>query len=78
MCKHVAAVLYGIGTRFDENPALFFILRNVDVDELISKAVVQKSEKLLSKSGRKSGRVIEEDDLSAMFGVEMDETSSDD
>jgi uncharacterized Zn finger protein len=56
MCKHVAAALYGVGTRLDENPALFFVLRNVDVGELISKAIVQKSENLLSKSGRKSGR----------------------
>lgn len=76
MCKHVAAALYGVGTRLDENPALFFVLRNVDVDELISKAIVQKSETLLSKSGRKSGRIIEGNDLSAMFGIEIDETSA--
>jgi len=74
MCKHVAAALYGVGTRLDENPALFFVLRNVDVDELISKAIVQKSETLLSKSGRKSGRIIEGNDISAMFGIEIDET----
>lgn len=76
MCKHVAAALYGAGTRLDENPALFFVLRNVDVDELISKAIVQKSENLLSKSGRKSGRIIEGNDLSAMFGIEMDEIAA--
>ncbi len=76
MCKHVAAALYGVGTRLDENPALFFVLRNVNVDELISKAIVQKSETLLSKSGRKSGRVIEGNNLSAMFGIEMDEISA--
>lgn len=76
MCKHVAAALYGVGTRLDENPALFFVLRNVNVDELISKAIVQKSETLLSKSGRKSGRIIEGNDLSAMFGIEMDEISA--
>lgn len=76
MCKHVAAVLYGVGTRLDENPALFFVLRNVNVDKLISKAIIQKSETLLSKSGRKSGRIIEGNDLSAMFGIEMDEISA--
>jgi uncharacterized Zn finger protein len=31
MCKHVAAVLYGVGTRLDEDPALFFVLRNVNI-----------------------------------------------
>ncbi len=73
MCKHIAAALYGVGARLDENPALFFTLRNVNIDELISKAVVQKSETLLNKSGRKSKRVIESDDLSAMFGIEMED-----
>ncbi len=27
MCKHVAAVLYGVGARLDERPELFFTLR---------------------------------------------------
>src|SRR5689334_8221238 len=30
MCKHVAAVLYGIGSRLDTNPELLFHLRGVD------------------------------------------------
>ena len=29
MCKHVAAVLYGIGARLDQDPALLFRLRGV-------------------------------------------------
>lgn len=32
---HVAAVLYGVGARFDENPLLFFELRGLDVGRLI-------------------------------------------
>lgn len=72
MCKHVAAVLYGIGSRLDENPLLFFILRNVDVEELISKAISQKSETLLKKSRKKSDRVIENGDISSLFGIEME------
>ena len=35
MCKHVAAVLYGIGARFDRQPELLFRLRGVDETELI-------------------------------------------
>jgi len=72
MCKHVAAVLYGIGTRLDNNPGLFFVLRNVNIDELISKAVSQKSETLIKKSERKSKRAINNDDISDMFGIEID------
>lgn len=74
MCKHVAAALYGVAARLDENPALFFSLRGVGIDELISKALVQKSEKLLARSGRAGRRVIENDDISGMFGIELDDT----
>ena len=35
MCKHVAAVLYGVGARLDEQPELLFVLRGVDHQELI-------------------------------------------
>src|SRR3990172_9218616 len=38
MCKHVAAVLYGVGARLDEKPELFFQLRNVDHADLITAA----------------------------------------
>jgi uncharacterized Zn finger protein len=75
MCKHVAAVLYGVGARLDEDPGLFFVLRTVNMDELVSKAITQKSETLLQKSGRKSSRVIADDDISAMFGIEIEEKS---
>ncbi|CAA7601227.1 Zinc finger SWIM-type profile [Acididesulfobacillus acetoxydans] len=72
MCKHVAAVLYGVGVRLDEDPALFFVLRNLKVEELVTQAIVRKSETLLKKSGRKSGRIIDNGDLAGMFGIEME------
>ena len=34
LCKHLAAVLYGIGARLDDDPGLFFVLRGVDRNEL--------------------------------------------
>ena len=36
MCKHVAAVLYGVGSRLDEQPELLFRLRAVDHSELVA------------------------------------------
>ncbi|MBI3657783.1 MAG: hypothetical protein HY232_15360, partial [Acidobacteria bacterium] len=39
MCKHVAATLYGIGVRLDEDPALFFTLRGVGTSDLITRTV---------------------------------------
>ena len=38
MCKHVAAVLYGVGARLDMKPELFFTLRGVDMQELLTAA----------------------------------------
>jgi len=38
MCKHVAAVLYGIGARLDHQAELLFTLRNVDQQDLIANA----------------------------------------
>src|SRR5439155_16275833 len=39
LCKHIAAVLYGVGTRLDHQPELLFVLRGVDHTELIGQAV---------------------------------------
>lgn len=38
MCKRVAAVLYGVGARIDQEPELLFRLRKVDDLELITSA----------------------------------------
>ena len=38
MCKHVAAVLYGVGARLDVQPELLFRLRRVDAKELVTQA----------------------------------------
>ena len=68
MCKHVAAVLYGIGARLDHQPELLFTLRKVDQQDLIAKAGAD-----LSKKGRRpaGAKVLASDDLSEMFGIEM-------
>ena len=35
MCKHAAAVLYGVGSRLDERPELLFRLRDVVAEDLV-------------------------------------------
>ncbi|MCP4340674.1 MAG: hypothetical protein GY799_17760 [Desulfobulbaceae bacterium] len=72
MCKHVAAALYGIGARFDEDPGLFFKLRGVKTEELIARAVKDKTNKLLAKTKKKSAKVLDDADLSDIFGIDMD------
>lgn len=72
MCKHVAAVLYGVGARLDDDPSLFFVLRKVNINDLISETISKKAQTLLEKSKAKSHRIIEDTDISDMFGIEMD------
>ena len=72
MCKHVAAVLYGVGARLDDDPGLFFVLRNVKIEALISETISKKAETLLEKSKVKSRRVLEDPDISGMFGIELE------
>ena len=74
MCKHVAAVLYGVGARFDHQPELLFRLRGVNEKELIAEA--GKSIPLASKSPLKSSRILDSGDLSGMFGLDMGEAAA--
>src|SRR5215469_17653783 len=65
MCKHVAAVLYGIGTRLDQQPELLFKLHKVDKKELIANAG-----KGLPLGGKVVApeKTLGHEDLSAIFG----------
>jgi uncharacterized Zn finger protein len=67
MCKHVAAVLYGIGARLDERPELLFTLRRVDHSELLSAGGVGPR-----APERREAATIATGDLSEVFGIELD------
>jgi uncharacterized Zn finger protein len=67
MCKHVAAVLYGVGARLDEEPELLFKLRHVDHLDLINKASLKAPTK---RSGKV--KIIKGQDLSNLFGIEIE------
>jgi uncharacterized Zn finger protein len=73
MCKHVAAVLYGIGARLDERPELLFKLRKVDEKDLIAKAGRGLA---LAKTGPAVEKVLSHDGLSELFGLEMEEEAA--
>ena len=68
MCKHIAAVLYGVGARFDAQPELLFQLRKVDAGDLIAKAGRGVP---LSNKGPAADRVLAAEGLSELFGLEM-------
>ena len=65
MCKHVAAVLYGVGNRLDEQPDLLFLLRGVDPAELL---VVD----LVSASSDQGDDALPDEQLSDIFGIDLD------
>lgn len=69
MCKHVAATLYGVGVRLDENPLLFFELRGVDVGRFIDTTLANKVESMLANEGKQSERIMEDEDITELFGV---------
>jgi uncharacterized Zn finger protein len=67
MCKHIAAVFYGIGARLDEQPELLFVLRKVNQQDLVAVAGSD-----LSRPGKmRVGKVLDKGDLSEIFGIEM-------
>lgn len=70
MCKHVAATLYGVGSRLDSRPELLFLLRGVDQNELIGEVFEAVSGQV---AGTKAGD-ISESELSNVFGIEIDAT----
>jgi len=68
MCKHVAAVLYGIGARLDQQPDLLFRLHQVDEKELIAGAGKGLP---LAKDAPAARKVLGGEDLAALFGLDM-------
>jgi uncharacterized Zn finger protein len=77
MCKHVAAVLYGIGARLDREPALLFTLRKVDEEELVGGAGARAAAGLVSRrtKGAPARKVVDEVDLADVFGIDIAPTA---
>lgn len=69
MCKHVAAVLYGVGARLDQSPELLFTLRSVNHEELITQAATATD---LTGKTAAAGPELAESELGAVFGIELD------
>jgi uncharacterized Zn finger protein len=73
MCKHVAAVLYGVGARLDQQPELLFKLRGVDHEDLIDTEAGIASATAGSKSTRNR---LADDTLGDVFGIDLSESDS--
>jgi uncharacterized Zn finger protein len=68
MCKHVAATLYGVGARLDSDPDVLFTLRGVDRAELVSNVGIDLP---LTRGAGQSARVLQDDDVAALFGIDI-------
>ena len=66
MCKHVAAVLYGVGARLDVQPELLFKLRDVEQQDLVTNA----SRRMTKPS---TAKLLDSENLSELFGIEIAE-----
>jgi len=69
MCKHVAAVLYGVGARLDEKPELLFKLRGVKHEELIA---ADAEAALSAATAKGKSKQLAASELSDVFGIELD------
>ncbi|MBF0312882.1 MAG: hypothetical protein HQK52_05670 [Oligoflexia bacterium] len=81
MCKHVAATLYGVGSRLDQDPSLLFKLRKVNMKELIHETLVGVKDQLQQKakdteSSKKKSRIISDTNVGELFGIDVANTNS--
>jgi uncharacterized Zn finger protein len=72
MCKHVAASLLGVGVRLDAKPELLFRLRGVDENDLFGDIGSLPT----AKQGPAVGKLLETDDMAALFGLEMSDAEA--
>jgi uncharacterized Zn finger protein len=70
MCKHVAAVLYGVGARLDTEPELLFTLRKVKQEDLVSRS---GSGAALARrqTGGVNRKTLDESALAEVFGLDI-------
>jgi uncharacterized Zn finger protein len=70
MCKHVAAVLYGVGARLDRQPDVLFTLRQVNATDLVTQAA-ELPMQLMQTPSKGKGKVLDDTALADVFGIEM-------
>ncbi len=71
LCKHLAAVLYGVGSRLDHQPELLFVLRRVDHLELLDPVAAAGS---LASTGARGQKTLADNELADVFGIDLEST----
>lgn len=67
LCKHAAAVLYAVSIQLDEDPSLFFQLRQIQMEDLIKKALGENVDQLMQNAKKTSTRVLVDEDIESLF-----------
>jgi uncharacterized Zn finger protein len=75
LCKHVAASLYGVGAKLDQNPSLLFLLRGVDPSDLISKASAAEAVRQTTATAG-GAPAMSEAEVADVFGIELEPRSA--
>jgi uncharacterized Zn finger protein len=71
LCKHLAAVLYGVGARLDTQPELLFLLRGVDHRELIAAAAAGATQLAPADAAAGTTAALSESQLADVFGIDI-------
>lgn len=71
LCKHAAAVLYGVGARLDEEPLMFFLLRSIDFNLFLKKTIAEKTDLMFKNIDKTNDRLIPKDIAKKLFGYDF-------
>jgi len=77
LCKHLAATLYAVGRRLDEQPAVLFTLRGVDPNEMIATNAVEAIQHLTAPAATDDARraALAGMDFGEVFGIDSEVSS---
>lgn len=67
LCKHAAAVLYAVSIQLDEDPSLFFQLRQIQMEDLIKKALGENVDQLMQNAKKTSTRILVDENIESLF-----------
>ncbi|MEE9405186.1 MAG: hypothetical protein V3V20_09855 [Algisphaera sp.] len=73
LCKHLAAVLYGVGNRLDASPELLFTLRGVNQTDLVAESLANSE--LSDPIGIGEESNLHSGDLESIFGINLAPTA---
>jgi len=76
MCKHVAAALYGVGSRLDYKPELLFVLRVVDKEDLLTAGMRMNALSKKTQTNQKKKPALKGQDLSKLFNIDLAKESA--